>query len=179
MLTSKNYGYGVERQFQHYFSYFVVVCFIVKRNRSTRRKLPTCRQLLTDFTFQEKMNDTILRQMMMSTLYQTNTISWNFIALQTTVRGQTCGSIRIYFPGSQQTSFSFYSLVLRAQRRSHKIQIFIVFGLTLPAIEPTIYHIKPTMVTETISIVCDEFKSSTTTNNLYSKFQQFMRQKKN
>ena len=39
--------YGVECNFQQYFSYIVVISFIVGGSRSTRRKLPTCRNSLT------------------------------------------------------------------------------------------------------------------------------------
>jgi hypothetical protein len=49
-LGKTNYlGYGVERHFQQYFSYFVAVNFIGGGNRSTRRKTPTCRKSLTNF----------------------------------------------------------------------------------------------------------------------------------
>jgi hypothetical protein len=42
--------YGVSCHFQQYFSYIVVVSFIGGRNRSARRKPPTCRKSLTNFT---------------------------------------------------------------------------------------------------------------------------------
>jgi hypothetical protein len=35
-------GYGVQRHFQQYFSYIMAVSFIGGRNRSARRKPPTC-----------------------------------------------------------------------------------------------------------------------------------------
>ena len=38
-----------ERHIQQYFSYIMAVSFIDGGNRSTRRKLPTCRKLLTNF----------------------------------------------------------------------------------------------------------------------------------
>jgi hypothetical protein len=41
--------YGVQRQFQQFFSYIVAVSFIGGGNRSTRRKPPTCRKSLTNF----------------------------------------------------------------------------------------------------------------------------------
>jgi len=41
--------YGIQRHFQKYFSYIVVVSFIGGRNRSTQRKPPTCRKLLADY----------------------------------------------------------------------------------------------------------------------------------
>jgi len=42
-------GYGVLRHFQQYFSYIVSVSFIGGGTRSTQRKPPTCRKLLTTF----------------------------------------------------------------------------------------------------------------------------------
>jgi hypothetical protein len=42
--------YGVLQHFQQYFSYIVAVSFIGGGNRSTRRKPPTCRKLLTNFS---------------------------------------------------------------------------------------------------------------------------------
>ena len=45
----KKRGYSVQRHFQQYFSYIVVVNFIGGGNRNTRRKPPTCRKSLTNF----------------------------------------------------------------------------------------------------------------------------------
>jgi len=42
MKLSGLWVYGIERHFQQYFSYIVVVSFISTGNRSTQRKLPTC-----------------------------------------------------------------------------------------------------------------------------------------
>ena len=41
--------YGVERHFLQYFCYIVVVCFIGRGNRSTKRKPLTCHKSLTNF----------------------------------------------------------------------------------------------------------------------------------
>ena len=41
--------YGVYRHFEQYVSYIVAVSFISWVNRSTQRKLPTCRKSLTNF----------------------------------------------------------------------------------------------------------------------------------
>jgi len=45
-------GYGIQRHFQQYFSYIVVVSFIGGGNRSTRRKPPTCHKSLTNFIWE-------------------------------------------------------------------------------------------------------------------------------
>jgi hypothetical protein len=45
----KERGHSVQRHFQQYFSYVVVVSFIAGGHRSTRRKPATCRKSLTNF----------------------------------------------------------------------------------------------------------------------------------
>jgi hypothetical protein len=47
-ISHNGYDYGVSRHSQQYFSYIVVVSFIVGGDRSTRRKPPTCRKSLTN-----------------------------------------------------------------------------------------------------------------------------------
>jgi hypothetical protein len=42
--------YGAQCRFQQYFSYIVAVSFIGGRNWSTRRKPPSCRKSLANFT---------------------------------------------------------------------------------------------------------------------------------
>jgi hypothetical protein len=44
-----DFGYGVLRHFQQYFSYIVVVSVIGGGNRSIQWKPPTCRMSLTNF----------------------------------------------------------------------------------------------------------------------------------
>ena len=48
-VSKKSMAYGDSRHFQKYFSYIVVVSFIVGGNRSTKRKPPTRRKSLTKF----------------------------------------------------------------------------------------------------------------------------------
>ena len=45
----KKRWYSVQRHFQQYFSYIVVVRFIGGGNRSTQKKPPTCHKSLTNF----------------------------------------------------------------------------------------------------------------------------------
>ena len=67
--------------------------------------------------------------MMRSALYQTNTLSWIYIA---------CSPTQTYNPDFEPTSLCSFSLMLRAQRRSNKYQL--VFGLTRSGLEPTIHR---------------------------------------
>jgi hypothetical protein len=46
---NNSYEQGVQRHFQRYFSYIVVVSFIGRGNRSTRIKPSTCRKSLRNF----------------------------------------------------------------------------------------------------------------------------------
>ena len=48
-------GYGVKRHIQQYFSYIVAVRFIGEGNQGTRRKPPTYRKSLTNFTKQNNL----------------------------------------------------------------------------------------------------------------------------
>ena len=64
--------------------------------------------------------------MMRSALYQTNTLSWNFIVLaETTVSGQT--STWTDYAVFRQTSLCSFSLMLHTQRRSNKYQLYILW----------------------------------------------------
>jgi hypothetical protein len=49
------------RHFQQYFSYIVAVTFIGGGNRSTRRKPPTCRKSLTNFSTKVWRNQGVIR----------------------------------------------------------------------------------------------------------------------
>jgi len=48
VYTGRGCEYGVEHQFQQYFSYIVAVSFIGGVIRFTRRQPPICRKLLTN-----------------------------------------------------------------------------------------------------------------------------------
>jgi hypothetical protein len=50
-----------------------------------------------------------------------------------------CRTCRTHYPDSESTSICSFSLMLRAYRRSRNF-FFIVFGLTRPGLESTIYH---------------------------------------
>jgi len=52
MVWNLGLVYGIKRHFQQYFSYIVVVSLIGGGNRSTQRKPPTCRKLLTNLITQ-------------------------------------------------------------------------------------------------------------------------------
>ena len=78
--------------------------------------------------------------MLMSALYQTNTLSWIFIQFtETTVRVQTCRSNRKHYSDSVTISLCSFSLMLRPQRRSNKYKS-LKSGFTRPGLEPTIYQ---------------------------------------
>ena len=74
--------------------------------------------------------------MMGSALFQNNTLIWICIVLlaETTVRVQTCRSTRTHYSDPEPSSLCPYSLILRAQWRSNKYQLYS------PLLEPTIYR---------------------------------------
>ena len=69
--------------------------------------------------------------MMRSALYQPS---------ETTVHGYTCLPTLTHYHDSEPTSLCSFSIILRAQRRSNKYQIYSLLFDPTAGLEPTIYH---------------------------------------